>query len=163
MDYVGTKESGTDVATQGDLSGGGPVTLPRCRATRTANQSVGNASDTPITLPTEDVDSDGFHSTSVNTSRLTIPTGMGGTYMVSGNITWESNATGLRFCFPLLNGGGYNAEGVAHAAANGTATRQSFSTLMELAAGDYIEVAGRQTSGANRNVTKASLQLVKVG
>jgi hypothetical protein len=159
VDYVGTKESGTDLATQADISA---PSLPRCRATRTANQSMPQ-SQTAITLPTEDIDTDAFHSTSVDTSRITIPTGLGGDYMISAVATWESNATGWRQLVLLKNGSSINSEGVTQTAVSGITTRQSFTVMLPLVAGDYIEAAANQNSGANRNITNASFQIVKVG
>jgi hypothetical protein len=140
-----------------------PVRQPRCRATRAANQSMPQ-SQTAVTFPTEDgIDTDNFHSTSVNTSRMTIPSGLGGDYMISAVAVWEANATGWRQCLLLKNGSNINLEGVTQTAVSGITTRQSFTVMLPLVAGDYLEVAANQNSGANRNITNASFQIVKVG
>ena len=136
--------------------------LPRCRATRTANLAVVTGTDTLVTLPTEDPDTNAFHDTTTNTSRLTIPSGLDGTYTVTGNVIWASNATGVRVSVFLKNGTS-TGEGVSIAGLSGVETRQSFTEMMELAAGDYIEIRARQSSGGNLNITRASLQFVKLG
>ncbi len=137
---------------------------PRCRATRTAALTITTATDTLVTLPTEDVDTDAFHdiTTTTNTSRLTIPTGMSGTYMVTGNVVWALPAAGVRVSLFLKNGTS-TAEGSSIAGVAGVETRQSFSEMMQLVATDYIEIRVRQSSGVNVNVNRASLQLVKIG
>jgi acid phosphatase family membrane protein YuiD len=139
---------------------------PRCRARRGSNQSIANTTETAITLPTEDFDSDNFHSTVTNTNRMTIPTGMGGQYLIAAVIVWQSNATGWRQCLIRVNGsnaGVANLEGTTQQAANGITTRQSVTTILPLSAGNYVEIAANHNSGAARNITNASLQIVKVG
>jgi acid phosphatase family membrane protein YuiD len=153
---------GTTVQTWSPVGDANPV-LPRVRALRGANQSISNTTQTPVTFPSEDVDTHSFHDLVTNSSRLTIPTGMAGTYLISAVAVWASNATGWRQALLLRNGANPNLEGVTQAAANGITTRQSFSVALELAAGDYIELAVNHNSGAALNITNASLQMVKVG
>jgi hypothetical protein len=136
---------------------------PRVRALRSSNLSVATATPTAVTMPSEDVDSDAFHSTSVNTSRLTVPAGMGGTYMVVGNAVFATNATGHRQTFLQVNGGGGNQEGEGTPAVSGNVTRHSVTMMLELAAGDYVELWVNQTSGAALNITNASIQMWKIG
>lgn len=58
------------------------------RCTGTGTQTISNATDTSITWGTEAWDSDGFHSTSSNTNRITIPSGLDGIYLVSVSVLW---------------------------------------------------------------------------
>lgn len=46
-----------------------------CRATGSTNQTISNTTQTTLNWNTETFDTDGFHSTSSNTSRMTIPSG----------------------------------------------------------------------------------------
>jgi hypothetical protein len=50
------------------------------------NSSIGVATGTAIPFDTESVDTDGFHSTVTNTTRLTIPAGKGGRYFAFAQI-----------------------------------------------------------------------------
>jgi len=75
-------------STINDLIRYGP-NKPRVRLVASGTQSIPDATQTALTFSTEDVDPDGFHSTSSNTSRIT-PTVAGlylfmGTYFTAGN------------------------------------------------------------------------------
>ena len=148
---------------QGPTGPTGPQALPRCRAKRNADQSIGTASTTAITLPSEDFDTDGFHSTSTNTSRITIPTGLGGDYLIAAHLVFASNATGNRQLVLWKNGAGLELIGVTNSAISGITTRLSFTVALPLVAGDYLEIAAFQNSGGNLNVSDASFQVVKIG
>jgi hypothetical protein len=139
------------------------VVLPSCRATRTTVLSFTNNTPAVVTLPTEDIDTNTFHDLVTNNSRLTVPTGLAGNYMVTGNVVWASNATGFRRASLLKNGVAFNVEGTTANAISGVATRLSFSVLLPLVATDYVEIEAVQNSGGNLDVTNASLQLVKIG
>jgi hypothetical protein len=98
----------------------------------------------------EDFDTDGFHDNSTNNSRLTIPTGMGGKYLVVASIDWASNSTNERYVAIIKNNTTEYA--TSRITANSTAeTAQSVSAVLDLAAGDYVEVQVYQTSGGNLN------------
>lgn len=107
--------------------------------------SISNATYTAITFATERFDTDAFHSTSSNTSRITIPTGKGGKYLFIGSTRWASGS-GDRYMKFYKNG----------VAQDGT-TRATSSTFMfnttfyadSLAAGDYIEMYVYQSSGGS--------------
>jgi hypothetical protein len=86
---------------------GGTPAFVGCSLTKSANQSVSNATATAVTWDTELKDTDAFHSTSSNTSRVTIPAGKGGMYLVTGQLSFASNSTGLRNCEIKKNGVGY--------------------------------------------------------
>lgn len=131
-----------------------------CVLNRTAAQSINDSTDTAITFPagsvTEELDSDGFHSTASNTARITIPSGGGGWYLIGGNVRWETNATGVRVLWTEYNGtaGTGTVIGESRIASSGstTQTSQLVSTVYLLSAGDYVSLNVRQTSGAARDV-----------
>jgi len=56
------------------------------------NQNYGSTPTIISTLTTELVDTDAFHSTSTNTSRMTIPSGKDGKYRMELNITFAANS-----------------------------------------------------------------------
>lgn len=89
-------------ATLGAPAGAGA--LVGCRLRNSANQSLANAVFTVLTFDTETYDTDGFHSTSSNTDRITIPTGKGGYYFVWGIVQYATNGTGTRVAAITLNG-----------------------------------------------------------
>jgi hypothetical protein len=124
-----------------------------CSVYASANQSINNATNTILNFNSEEFDTDGFHDTSSNTSRITIPSGKGGKYLVIGNVAWDSNGTGTRNIDFLLNGiidiypGSLEANNAA-----GFTTQIVFSLIRNYSAGDYIQLRVYQSSGGALNV-----------
>ena len=118
-------------------------------------QAVNNITDTTLSWDTEFWDTDGFHSTTTNPSRITIPAGLGGKYLLDGVLAVGANATGLRYASFKQNGGA--SFYTASSQGNGTySTFVSFSIILNLAASDYIEMTTFQNSGGSLNVLTES-------
>jgi hypothetical protein len=123
-----------------------------CRVYNSATQSIPDSAATALTFDTEVFDTDGFHSTSVNTSRMTIPAGLGGKYFLLGTYEPTANGTGRRDLMLRVNG----ATEIARLRGIGNASYAGFSqvsTIYDLAAGDYVEVTVLQDSGGALNST----------
>jgi hypothetical protein len=132
-----------------------PVIMAGCRVYKNALQSIANATEVAINLDTERVDTDGFHDTVTNNTRLTIPTGLAGTYVITGNITWATNATGIRQVGLRLNG----SNAIAIQTTNGVAgvnTCMSVTTTHALVVGDYVEMTVYQTSTVTLDVARVA-------
>jgi hypothetical protein len=94
----------------------------------------------------ENADSFAFHDNVTNNSRLTVPSGLDGVYLIFATIAFSSSASnptqpGLKF---QKNGGDY------YAIRGGDASIPvgvSLTTTQVLVAGDYITVMGFQNSG----------------
>ena len=127
------------------------------------DQSTTNATEKVLAWDTEFWDTSGFHSTTTNTSRITIPTGLGGRYCLSGFLVFPANATGARFAGIRKNAGGYDF--ISSGAGNGTySTYVNFNVIYEAVAGDYFEVVAFQNSGGALNVLSLSrAQLTYLG
>jgi hypothetical protein len=110
-------------------------------------QTIANATYTAIPFSNENFDTDGFHSTTTNTSRITIPTGLGGYYLVNMTQRWDPS-TGVAKTMQLYKNGSavftYDT-----GAATGLYPMYSRSTIVKLNAGDYIEMYVYQNSGGN--------------
>lgn len=137
------------------------------RAYNSANISVANGTVTSLNLNSERFDSDDFHSTSSNTSRLTIPSGLGGFYTISASIAWATNSTGERMLGILHNGTTYIAR-AQQATGSTNDLRQNVSTIYNLTAGDYVEISVWQNSGGALNVLSVGndspeLSIIRVG
>jgi hypothetical protein len=129
-------------------------TFVGAKAYGTSNQSAADFTVTVITWDSEDFDTDSMHSTSSNTSRLTIPTGKTGYWQINASLGFDGNATGIRTLRLSKNGTYVNAEQT-----NATATFgviMGFTNVLYLTAGDYIEIAALQTSGGALNVIKSA-------
>jgi len=115
----------------------------------TTTQTVTSPNYTAITWSTELFDTDGFHSTVTNTSRITIPSGKGGYYQVNGSIRWDDNTTGSRLITIYKNGTLFQISAKPGSSIDPTMNIQ---TIMYLVPTDYIEIFVYQNSGGNRTV-----------
>ncbi len=143
------QSDGTDISWQTPA----PVAVG-ARVKRTTTQTITTATTTNIGFTAEDWDSDAFHDNSTNNSRLTVPTGKAGTYLITATVEWDVGGgnTGFRQINVNLNG----ATNIAMVNQGGTAseyTRQHISTIYRLIAGDYVELQGYHTRGSNLDVT----------
>lgn len=128
----------------------GGATYAGCLATNGSDQNISNATVTAITFSTEEFDTDAFHSTSTNTSRITIPTGKGGYYKVYGFQAFDTSSTGTRQLYIYKNGSAYKytqQQGIA----NGR-TGVLIEATISVAAGDYLELFAYQDSGGTLSV-----------
>lgn len=112
---------------------------------------IANATWTAVTFNSEEFDTDAFHSTSSNTSRLTIPAGLGGTYSVKAQVSFGLSATGFRQIRIYKNGTLYKASGEFIPSAS-IYVAPTMSTDMTLTAGDYIELYVYQSSGISQSI-----------
>ncbi len=115
----------------------------------TTTQSLANSTETAITYNTEEFDTDGFHSTSTNTSRFTIPSGKAGKYFVMATAS-TANAGGIRQ-ISILKNGTTPVNRLLITAVSGFETQLNTSCVVNLAVGDYVECAIFQNSGGSIN------------
>jgi hypothetical protein len=116
-----------------------------------ATQSIATGTDTVVTFNSEFFDTDGFHSTSSNTGRITIPSGKGGKYLFIASAFFVNLASGKEARFykngsQLLTYGWTSASGVAGS---------SIVAIINLVATDYIEFRVVQGSGGNADLYKS--------
>lgn len=146
---LGVDPSGTPLSrkiTLADLMGVG------ARVFNSAAESISNNLLTTLTFDSERYDYGGFHSTSVNTSRLTCP--VAGIYAVTAHVRWESNNSGHRHLEFLANGVSIGV--LAIPAVQGTTHHMSFAAIYAMAAAEYFEVTVFQSSGTSLNIEAAS-------
>lgn len=123
--------------------------------TDTATTSI-SATLSLLTFASEETDGAGFHSTSSNTSRLTVPTGYGGIYRITANV-YLANGTGGAAALQVRknaagssSGGTFVAQVTGGVSTNGTVlTAPNLTCEVRLTAGDYVELFVCQTSGTN--------------
>jgi hypothetical protein len=114
-----------------------------------ADQAIANTTYTKLTFNTEQFDTNTFHDNSTNTSRMTIPAGKAGKYLITGYINWQSNSTGQRVFVVYKNNSLFQSFGSEAASGNANAIS---SFVMDLAVADYVELAAYQSSGGSLNV-----------
>jgi hypothetical protein len=70
------------------------------RLFNSAGITISHDTVTNLTFNTERFDTDNMHSLSSNTERITINTP--GKYLISGNVSWTANGTGIRLIYIRL-------------------------------------------------------------
>ena len=133
----------------GNITIGSGVTInvnrPAFSAYLSADQSIANATVTKVNLNVESFDTDDAFDSSTN-YRFTVPTGGDGKYFFVGTITWvnltneDEGQVRIHKNGTFVQGSGY------FQGQNGTVTYQS-TQVLNLVAGDYIELHGYQVSG----------------
>lgn len=116
------------------------------RVTRTAAQTIPTSTDTAVAFDAEDYDTDTMHSTSSNTSRLTMTTA--GKYLIICGGRFEANANGLRDSYIRKNG--TTIIGPSYRQLGSTAAIfLNTSVIDTFAANDYVEFLLFQDSGGD--------------
>jgi hypothetical protein len=130
-------------------------TFVGCRIQNSGNQSIANNTDTALTFDTETFDTNGFHSTSSNTSRITIPAGKAGYYQFDANVTWAAGS-GIRDFNIYKNGA--RAMYFTQNAQSSNSMTQTITDVLYGAEGDYFELYVFQNNGSAINVQNSSSQ-----
>lgn len=127
---------------------------PSAMLRQTVVQPLDNNTFEPVSFDAEDWDTHAAHAGGTPT-RFTAP--LAGKYVLSGGVGFAVNATGSRGCVWLKNGAQINGSQVM-----GTNNGAILTTLIaaktipvQLAVGDYVELAGYQNSGAGLDTTVA--------
>ena len=118
-----------DAATATDVS---------CRVYQNA-VTVSDTSYVAVAFQVEHFDTNAFHDTVTNNSRLTIPAGQAGKYMIGGTV----DASILHYeCGARIMLNGTTKIASMHGEAQTNAGGASVSTIYDLSEGDYVELYG---------------------
>ncbi len=122
--------------------------LPGCKA-KVASFEIANASVTKFNFTTADEwDDAAYHSTSVNPSRITIPSDYGGRYLITGYAIALSNNNPARVYWILYKNNVAMAQSrIEMGGALSFTQANTITYAEELAATDYVELAIYQDSG----------------
>lgn len=155
-----TGNSGRYLTTNGTTSSWAAVSSSTpafvgCRVNNTNDQSIPSGVATAVTWNTEQIDTDNFHSTVSNTSRMTIPSGKDGKYRIDGMWSWSANSsTGYRGMYLYKNGSIVFAMTVP-----GDTVSQEFNSINYVdnaVANDYYELYAVHSRGVNEPVRLSS-------
>ena len=130
-----------------------------CSLYKSTAQNANNSTWTAITFDSENFDVGGYHDTSTNNTRITIPTGKGGYYSLSGSLCWAGNTTGPRAAGIYKNGSLDKVLG-QHPSTVANDVYTEFNYIMSLSAGDYVEMYGIQVSGGTLGMQGATTATV---
>ncbi len=124
------------------------------RAYKGSDQTISDATYTLVSFGAESYDTDTFHSTSTNPERITIPTGLGGLYLIQSLIVFAGSATAhiIRQRY-RKNGATSLSEMIMRAtAASAPDDKTIHHEIVQLVAGDYIELQVYHNVGGNLNI-----------
>lgn len=121
------------------------ITFAGVRVYQTGTTSIDGSAYTALAFAAENYDSDAFHDNASNNSRLTVPTGKAGKYMIGGSMkitTTSAKTAGIQI---RLNGSTVIA---ASTGQGGVVNVNSVSvaTTYNLSEADYVELLGASTS-----------------
>jgi hypothetical protein len=123
--------------------------------TKSADQSLTNATYTAISWDGEGWDTNSFHDNATNNSRVTIPSGKAGKYLVEITFNFAASGVGsIRLVNLYKNGVG---TGDVNFSPNPTFNAGAvFSKVLDLAVSDYIQAFAYQDSGGALNLKATS-------
>ena len=133
-------------------------TFVGCSLYNSTTLSFANNTETTITYDSEYFDTHGFHESVTNPSRITIPTGYGGKYLISAANRWVQNSNGARNMTLYVN----NNSVVDMMNLPGNATTLSYcfrSLIYTLAAGDFIQIRASQTTGQTWDMYNRTIEM----
>lgn len=127
--------------------------LPECseysvQLRSSAPQTIPHPSVTILSWDQETFDGQDMHD-NVNPSRVTVP--IAGRYLVIGRVSYDANPNGNRSIRIHRNGAAFSITDQGPALS--TTTTQEITEVMDLAAGDYLELSGSQDSGVSLSTT----------
>ncbi|MFI8459020.1 hypothetical protein [Kitasatospora sp. NPDC085464] len=119
---------------------------PVFRGVQATAQSIPANTVTPLAIDTTIIDTYGGHSNAVNNSRYVVQ--MAGWYLVIGSLGTATSSSGARLARLHKNGSLIPASqfGIPNPSWDITTALQTLA-IVQLAVGDYVEVAGYQASG----------------
>jgi hypothetical protein len=148
-----SKATNTDMDFTWITPSAGGSTFVGCLASTRAAQTISNNTFTAINLATEAYDTDSIHSTSVNNTRFTIPSGKGGYWLFYATGAFDSLGAGFMQTRFYKNGsstGPLSASGAASGSSGLTGT--SITQVINVSAGDYVELVLFQNSGGSEPI-----------
>ena len=117
-----------------------------CSLYNSSSLNVANNTETTINYDSEYIDTHGFHD-SVNPSRITIPAGYAGKYLISAANRWIQSANGARNMNMYVNN--VSVVDMMNLPGNSTTLSYCFRSLIyTLAVGDFIQIRASQTNGS---------------
>ena len=132
------------------------------KAKATTDQTIGDDTWTAVALDLEDFDDAAYHDTVTNNSRMTIPSGYDGRYLLVGHVHWSAPNDTKPYLTGIYKNGTLLDQGAGVSVAGSVASIQC--TIIDNAvAGDYYELYAYQNSGGNEDTNNSYFSIQKVG
>lgn len=139
-------------------------TMSGCSIKETTAQTITNTTPAALTSNEENWDTDGWHESVTNPTRITNPFGVTIYVRASAALFFAANATGYRALSFRVNGSVVE-KGITRAGNAGASvgTYVSGSGDFILTSGQYLEVWADQASGGNLNVNMSDFTVTLIG
>jgi len=124
---------------------------------KTSSQSIASGSYVVLNYGSENFDTDAFHDTSTNNSRLTVPSGKAGKYSIQAVVSFANSAVGDRRIGFFKNGSGLIFPSVVPPI-TADITILNGTTIVDLSVGDYMEVVAFQNTGGSLNINSGTAE-----
>ena len=145
---ISTAKIASGAVTSEKTTGVGGTNTPTFEVSKTdSNQSLSNNSVTKVTFNNEIFDSDSAFAS----DKFTVPSGEGGKYFLYSSIKWNNDDRGIRAIY-LYKNGSYAKELFNQDGHDQGSQQASVGAILNLSAGDYIEVYCYQTTGDPENI-----------
>lgn len=146
------------------LSGNATGGKPLCMVTRTTTQALSSATWTAIQYTSELADSGTMHDNVTNNTRITVPTGGTGTYLLGGQAEFAPASDDFQRRLQLWKNGTDEVNRVSVRVANDAGTTvETMIAITGLSANcvatDYFELRGYQDSGSSLNISASTSRL----
>jgi hypothetical protein len=129
-----------------------------CSLYNTTSHTIANNTETTITYDSEYIDTHGFHESVTNPSRITIPAGYAGKYLISATNRYEQSATGARNMNLYVNNS--SVVDMMNLPGNSATTAYLFrSVIYTLAVGDFVQIRASHTSGGSLTMYNRTYEL----
>jgi len=161
-----------DLSGDGDIAGSATfladVTIdnqPRAQIFRNSSQTISTGVATAIQFDAENFDFGSMHSNSSNNTRLTISDA--GTYLISGVVEFDNNATGTRSVSIRQDGSVTLASFRENGPDASSNELVNFSLIFRFVGTEYVEIVANQNSGGNldllgANINQTNVQICKL-
>ena len=127
-----------------------------CTLARVATQTINTGTWTAVSFDTETSDTDGFIA--VTSDTITIPTGLGGVYIMTGSVGW-SGTPGTNSAIEFYINGGTSWRFPIGAGSQNTVT--ACTLTLALSAADTVQFRVYQDGAATRTIT-SNLSLYRI-
>lgn len=126
---------------------------PACRVFHNTTQNLSNGADVVMLCNSERYDTDGMHSTSVDTGRVTMTTA--GLYTVGAYVALQTDTDYTLYRLLLRLNGATNIAGqtATHTYAGGIGAQMTVETTYKFAAADYFEAVAVQVNTSAGTLT----------